>query len=89
MWHRDFNYLHFTTSKPFGINVFFCIDDFTKDNGGTYLLPGSHKFEKFPGIEYAEKHRYQVEAKAGSAIVFDPMIFHKQVEIQLMMLELL
>tara|TARA_A100001011_G_C14297493_1_gene839140 strand:+ start:996 stop:1832 length:837 start_codon:yes stop_codon:yes gene_type:complete len=77
MWHRDLNYLHFTTSKPFGINVFFCIDDFTNENGATYMLPGSHRHEKFPGVEYAEKHKIQMEAKAGSALVFDAMIFHR------------
>lgn len=77
MWHRDLNYLHFTTSKPFGINIFFCIDDFTSENGATYMLPGSHRFEKFPGIEFAEKHKVQMEAKAGSALIFDAMIFHR------------
>ena len=77
MWHRDLNYLHFTTSKPFGINIFFCIDDFTPENGATYMLPGSHRFEEFPGIEFAEQHKVQLEAKAGSALVFDAMIFHR------------
>ena len=77
MWHRDFNYLHFTTSRPIGINIFFCVDDFQKNNGATYILPGSHQFEKFPGIEYAEKNKIQVIAKAGSALVFDAMLFHR------------
>ena len=76
-WHRDFNYLHIVSSKPLGLNIFYCVDDFTESNGSTWYLPGSHKFEKFPGLKFAEKHKVQIIAKAGSAIVFDPMVFHK------------
>jgi len=76
-WHRDFNYLHFTTSQPFGLNIFYIVDDFTEDNGGTIMLPGSHKYSSFPSIKYAEEHKVQIIANAGSAIIFDPMVFHR------------
>ena len=57
--------------------IFFCVDDFQKKNGATYILPGSHQFEKFPGKEHAEKDKIQVIARAWSALVFDAMLFHR------------
>lgn len=75
-WHRDLPYQHFVSSRPLAINALFCVDDFTRENGATYVLPASHKSEDFPSAEYIQKNAIQVEAKAGSFIVLDCMVFH-------------
>ncbi len=75
-WHRDLPYQHFITSKPLAINALFCVDDFTFENGATFVLPASHKSENFPSSDYIQRNAIQVEAKAGSFIVLDCMLFH-------------
>ena len=46
-WHRDLPYQHVVFSRPLAVNALFCIDDFTKENGGTIVIPNSHKFENY------------------------------------------
>lgn len=75
-WHRDLPYQHFVSSKPLAINALFCVDDFTFENGATFVLPSSHKYENFPSSDYIQRNAIQVEAKAGSFIVLDCMLFH-------------
>jgi ectoine hydroxylase-related dioxygenase (phytanoyl-CoA dioxygenase family) len=76
-WHRDLNYQHFVSTRPLSLSVLFCLDDFTDLTGGTYFLPATHKVEKFPSDEYIAANEVTIEAKAGSAIIFDSMIFHR------------
>ena len=76
-WHRDLNYQHFTTSRPISLSVLFCIDDFKEITGGTYFLPGTNKIEKFPSNNYIRSNEVTFEAKAGSALIFDSMVFHR------------
>jgi ectoine hydroxylase-related dioxygenase (phytanoyl-CoA dioxygenase family) len=75
-WHRDLPYQHFVSSRPLAINALFCVDDFTVENGATFVLPESHKSEAFPNAQYIEENALQIEAKAGSFIVLDCMLFH-------------
>ena len=75
-WHRDIPYQHFTISKPISVNALFCVDDFTKENGSTALIPGSHLFEDFPSKNYIENSAIQVEAKAGEFIIMNSMVYH-------------
>jgi ectoine hydroxylase-related dioxygenase (phytanoyl-CoA dioxygenase family) len=76
-WHRDIGYQHFTSSRPLGITALYCIDDFNEETGGTYVLPGSHRAEVFPSEEFIRRHETGVNARAGSAIVFDSMLYHR------------
>ena len=75
-WHRDLPYQHFVSSRPLAVNALFCVDDFTFENGATFVLPASHKSEAFPSENYIDKNAIQVEAKAGSFILLDCMLFH-------------
>ena len=72
-YHRDIIHQDFTSSKPIGINLYFCLDDYSKENGGTCFIPRSHKMEKMPQ-EYEE---LSPSVNAGSIILFDSMIYHK------------
>lgn len=75
-WHRDLPYQHFLSTTPLAINALFCVDDFTIANGATFVLPASHKTEAFPSPGYVQRNAVQVEAKAGSFILLDCMMFH-------------
>lgn len=75
-WHRDLPYQHFTSSRPLALNAVFCLDDFTSDNGATFVLPGSHKIESLPSEGFIKNNSIQIEAKVGSFIVLDSMVFH-------------
>jgi ectoine hydroxylase-related dioxygenase (phytanoyl-CoA dioxygenase family) len=76
-WHRDLPYQNWTSSESMGCNIFYCLDDFTTETGGTFLLPYSHKLPYMPSDQYVDKHGIQLEAKAGSVIFFDSMLFHR------------
>ena len=76
IWHRDLPYQHFTSSSPLAINALFCVDDFTRENGSTFVLPASHKSESFPSDSYIRDNALQIEAKAGQYILLDCMTFH-------------
>lgn len=75
-WHRDFPYQHFVSSSPLAINALFCVDDFTLENGATFVLPASHRAEAFPSVKYIQNNAIQLEAKAGQYILLDCMAFH-------------
>lgn len=75
-WHRDIPYQHYVSSRPLAINALYCVDDFTLANGATYVLPATHLKEPFPSRQFIERHAVQAEAKAGSFIVLDCMIYH-------------
>lgn len=75
-WHRDLPYQHYVSSSPLAVNALFCVDNFTIENGSTFVLPASHKAFAFPSENYLRKNAVQVEAKVGQYIVLDCMLFH-------------
>jgi ectoine hydroxylase-related dioxygenase (phytanoyl-CoA dioxygenase family) len=75
-WHRDLPYQHYVSSSPLAVNALFCVDDFTFENGSTFVLPASHKATAFPSGNYLRRNAVQVEAKAGQYILLDCMVFH-------------
>ena len=75
-WHRDLPYQHFTSSSPLGINALYCVDDFTLENGSTFVIPNTHTVTAFPSDIFVKENAKQIIAKAGSYIVLDCMIFH-------------
>jgi ectoine hydroxylase-related dioxygenase (phytanoyl-CoA dioxygenase family) len=76
-WHRDLPYQNYVISRPLAINTLLAIDDFSQETGGTNVLPFSHKVENLPSNDYIHNNRVVASAPAGSAIVFDAMLFHK------------
>jgi ectoine hydroxylase-related dioxygenase (phytanoyl-CoA dioxygenase family) len=75
-WHRDLPYQHFVSDSPIAINALLCVDDFTVENGSTFVIPGSHKCRNFPTSSFVEKNAVQVIAPAGSYIILDCMTYH-------------
>jgi len=75
-WHRDLPWRHMTTSRPIAINALFALDDFTIENGATWVIPGSHTIEPFPSEDAVRALGRQVPCKAGTFIILDAMTFH-------------
>ena len=76
-WHRDLSYQHWTSSKPLAINALFCIDDFTFENGATFVLPGTHHVAGFPPDRFVQRYEKQIAAPSGSYLILDGMLFHR------------
>lgn len=63
--------------EPQGLNVAWCLDDFTEANGATRFAPGSHKLNRAPKAEDAQVDTVPMEAEAGSIVVFESRVWHK------------
>jgi ectoine hydroxylase-related dioxygenase (phytanoyl-CoA dioxygenase family) len=76
-WHRDLPYQNYVISRPLAISALIAIDEFSEATGGTHVVPFTHKLETLPSAPYIESNRAVIAAPAGSAIVFDSMLFHR------------
>jgi ectoine hydroxylase-related dioxygenase (phytanoyl-CoA dioxygenase family) len=75
-WHRDLPYQHYVSNTPLAVNALYCVDDFTPDNGATFVLPASHRVSNFPSTKYIQRNALQLVASAGQYILLDCMCFH-------------
>jgi ectoine hydroxylase-related dioxygenase (phytanoyl-CoA dioxygenase family) len=64
-------------SQPQGLNVAWCLDDFTEANGATRFAPGSHALNRAPRPDEGEVATVAIEAPAGSMVVFESRVWHK------------
>jgi ectoine hydroxylase-related dioxygenase (phytanoyl-CoA dioxygenase family) len=65
------------SQEPQGLNVAWCLDDFTEENGATRIAPGSHKLNRAPRPDEAGVETIPLEAPAGSIVVFESRVWHK------------
>jgi hypothetical protein len=65
------------SQEPQGLNVAWCLDDFTEANGATRMAPGSHKLNRAPRPAEADVATVPLEAPAGSIVVFESRVWHK------------
>jgi ectoine hydroxylase-related dioxygenase (phytanoyl-CoA dioxygenase family) len=63
--------------EPQGLNVAWCLDDFTEANGATRIAPGSHRLNRAPRPDEADVETVPVEAPAGAIVVFESRVWHK------------
>lgn len=64
-------------AAPQGINVAWCIDDFTTANGATEVVVGSHRLNRLPLPDEQSVVMTPVEAPAGSVFAFESRIWHR------------
>jgi ectoine hydroxylase-related dioxygenase (phytanoyl-CoA dioxygenase family) len=72
--HRDLRF--YSGGFPIMVNCLLMVDDFTIENGGTYLLPNSHLEEKKPSEKDFFDNAIQAIGKKGDMLVFDSNIWH-------------
>jgi ectoine hydroxylase-related dioxygenase (phytanoyl-CoA dioxygenase family) len=61
-----------------GINIIWCVDDFTEENGATRVVPGSHMLNRAPLQEGDHLvPTVPLEAPAGSMVVMDGRVWHR------------
>lgn len=63
--------------QPQGLNVAWCLDDFTEARGATRFVPASHLLNRAPRGDEANIATVAVEAPAGSVVVFESRLWHK------------
>jgi ectoine hydroxylase-related dioxygenase (phytanoyl-CoA dioxygenase family) len=64
-------------AQPQGINVAWCIDDFTTENGATQVAVGSHRWNRLPAPADEPVALVSIEAPAGSVFAFESRIWHR------------
>lgn len=65
------------STEPQGMNVAWCLDDFTEETGATRFVPFSHRLNRAPTAEEADIATVALEAPAGSVAVFESRLWHK------------
>ncbi len=63
-------------AEPQGLNVAWCLDDFTAANGATRFVPGSHRLNRAPRPGETPA-TVAIEAPAGSVVVFESRVWHQ------------
>ncbi len=65
------------SGDPVMMNTVWMLDDFTLENGATWVLPGSHLCDDAaPPAGFEAKHCIQAVAPAGSVLVFNGQCWH-------------
>lgn len=74
--HRDEDaWLHFPHPRPeIEVEALFALSDFSRENGGTRVAPGSHKWPR--DRTATEADIVQAEMAAGSALIYLGSVFH-------------
>jgi ectoine hydroxylase-related dioxygenase (phytanoyl-CoA dioxygenase family) len=74
--HRDQGYVTFDTPVPLVANIAWMLDDVTEANGGTRLVPRSHRMAGPLANPMDISQTIAAEGPAGTALVFDGRVFH-------------
>jgi len=72
--HRDIR--SFSGDMPLLLNTLVMLDDFTADNGATYMLSGSHKRAEKPDEAAFYAGAEQAVGPAGSILLFNSNVWH-------------
>lgn len=72
--HRDIR--SYSGAMPLLLNTLVMLDDFTAENGATFLMAGSHKFEAKPTEAEFYAKAEQAIAPAGSILLFNSNVWH-------------
>lgn len=73
--HRDIR--SFSGDTPLLLNTLVMLDDFTRQNGATWMGSGTHRSAEKPGDERFAALAEQATGTAGSVLVFNSNLWHK------------
>lgn len=75
--HRDQGYVPATVDFPAACNLIWCLDDFSPENGGTCVVPGSHRWHADFQVKPPPRElTVQITAPMGSVFAWDGRIWH-------------
>ena len=75
--HSDIRESLLNFASPVMVNTVWLLDDFSEANGGTRIVAGTHKSGMAgPPQDREVKHIFQLEAPAGSVLVFNGQCWH-------------
>ncbi|RVX65838.1 hypothetical protein B0A52_10295 [Exophiala mesophila] len=63
-------------SVAVGMNLMYFLEDVTADNGGTLVMPGSHKGNWAPDDPYSSADTVAANGPAGTCMVFESRLWH-------------
>jgi len=72
--HRDIR--TFSGDIPLLLNTIIALDDFTENNGATWLLRGSHKAKEKPTEKLFWEDAKQITMNAGDILLFNSNVWH-------------
>ncbi|MES2779625.1 MAG: phytanoyl-CoA dioxygenase family protein [Bacteroidota bacterium] len=72
--HRDIRF--FSGNFPLMLNMLIMLDDFTLENGATYLLAKSHLHPDRPSDEHFYEHAQRAIGKRGDVLFFNSNLWH-------------
>jgi ectoine hydroxylase-related dioxygenase (phytanoyl-CoA dioxygenase family) len=75
--HADQGYMPEPWARPQGVNMIWCVDDFTEENGGTRIVPGSHLLNRTPRDDEQGAETVALEAPAGTLVAMEGRVWHK------------
>jgi ectoine hydroxylase-related dioxygenase (phytanoyl-CoA dioxygenase family) len=73
-FHRDFP--RYLNGYLCSVNTLIALDEFTEENGGTIVVPGTHQKPERPHERFLGAAAESVHCPAGTAIVFDSTLWH-------------
>jgi len=73
-YHQDFPRI--LNGYLASINVLFAIDDFSRENGATWVVPRTQQTPAAPPADIVAADAMPIECPAGSMIVFDSTLWH-------------
>jgi ectoine hydroxylase-related dioxygenase (phytanoyl-CoA dioxygenase family) len=89
-WHQDLSYWLGTVRSPYLVTCLIYLEDATRDNGCLEVVPGSHHrgllafqtrsdqaFRLTSKLAPAESSVHAIEAAAGTAVLFGPLMLHR------------
>ncbi len=58
------------------MNMLIMVDEFTLENGATYILSGSHHHPDPPTADFFFRHAERITGPVGSIVLFDSRVWH-------------
>lgn len=74
--HSDQGYVDIPITDAVVCNTLWMLCDFTAENGGTSLIPGSHHWNRYPDPVDDYSQCVALEGPVGTACVFDGRVWH-------------
>ena len=74
--HSDQGYVDIPITDAVVCNTLWMLNDFTAENGGTYLIPRSHHRNRYPDRPTDFSECVSLTGRTGTACVFDGRVWH-------------